>query len=55
MGLIIKKIKKVKFKDILRKIGVIGEEEMIIMKEREKNMVVRNGGKVDRKRGFVMN
>ncbi len=54
MGFIINQLQPVGFPDILRQIGVIEEDERIILPERTQHMAVRNGGPVDRTRGFVL-
>lgn len=54
MGFIINQLQPVQFPDLLRQIGVIGEEDLIILPDRAQHMVVRNGGPVDRTRGFVL-
>lgn len=54
MGLIINQLQPVSFPDLLRQIGVIDDSDLILLPERAQNMVVRNGGPVDRTRGFVL-
>ncbi|MCL7999406.1 YqgE/AlgH family protein [Brucella sp. 21LCYQ03] len=54
MGLIINQLQSVGFPDLLRQIGVIDDDDPIVLPQRAKNMVVRNGGPVDRMRGFVL-
>ncbi|OEI82234.1 YqgE/AlgH family protein [Brucella sp. BO3] len=54
MGFIINQLQPVQFPDLLRQIGVIGDEDLIILPDRAQHMVVRNGGPVDRTRGFVL-
>jgi len=54
MGLIINQLQPVGFPDLLRQIGVIDDDDLIVLPERAQNMVVRNGGPVDRTRGFVL-
>ncbi len=54
MGFIINQLQPVEFPDLLRQIGVIDEDELIILPDRAQHMMVRNGGPVDRTRGFVL-
>jgi putative transcriptional regulator len=54
MGFIINQLQPVEFPDLLRQIGVIEEDELIILPDRAQHMMVRNGGPVDRTRGFVL-
>lgn len=54
MGFIINQLQPVGFPDLLRQIGVIDEDDLIVLPERTRHMVVRNGGPVDRTRGFVL-
>ncbi|WP_113159862.1 YqgE/AlgH family protein [Brucella pseudogrignonensis] len=54
MGFIINQLQPVGFPDLLRQIGVIDDENLIVLPSRAQNMIVRNGGPVDRTRGFVL-
>ena len=54
MGFIINQLQPVGFPDLLRQIGVIEDDDLIMLPERAQNMVVRNGGPVDSTRGFVL-
>ena len=54
MGFIINQLQPIGFPDILRQIGVIDENELIVLPERTQHMMVRNGGPVDTTRGFVL-
>ncbi len=54
MGFIINQLQPVGFPDLLRQIGVIDDEDLIVLPSRAQNMIVRNGGPVDRTRGFVL-
>lgn len=54
MGFIINQLQPVGFPDLLRQIGIIDEDDLIVLPERTRHMVVRNGGPVDRTRGFVL-
>ncbi len=54
MGFIINQLQPVEFPDLLRQIGVVDEDELIVLPEKAQNMLVRNGGPVDRTRGFVL-
>ena len=54
MGLIINQAQQMAFPDLLVQIGVLKEEETIRLPRRTRDFVVRNGGPVDRSRGFVL-
>ncbi len=54
MGFIINQVQPVGFPDLLRQIGVIGDEDLIMLPARAQHMVIRDGGPVDRTRGFVL-
>ena len=54
MGLIINQAQQMHFPDLLVQIGVLREEETIRLPSRTRDFVVRNGGPVDRSRGFVL-
>lgn len=54
MGFIINQSQPVVFKDILLQLGVAREDEIIRLPEAARGMQVRNGGPVDRSRGFVI-
>lgn len=54
MGFIINQLQPVGFHELLQQIGVIDDDEMIVLPESARHMIVRNGGPVDRTRGFVL-
>lgn len=54
MGLIINQAQKMRFPDLIVQLGIIKEHEAIRLPDRARNFVVRNGGPVDRSRGFVL-
>ncbi len=54
MGLIINQPQPMLFPDILIQIGILEEAEAIRLPPATRDFVVRNGGPVDRSRGFVL-
>ena len=54
MGFIINQAQPVIFPDILLQLGVAREDEIIKLPEKTRDFLVRNGGPVDRSRGFVI-
>lgn len=54
MGLIINQAQQMQFPDLLVQLGIMKEQEAIRLPDDAKNFVVRNGGPVDRSRGFVL-
>lgn len=54
MGLIINQIQQMLFPDLLVQLGIMNEQEAIRLPPRARDFVVRNGGPVDRSRGFVV-
>jgi Uncharacterized ACR, COG1678 len=54
MGFIINQSQPVVFKDILLQLGVAREDEIIRLPEAARGIAVRNGGPVDKSRGFVI-
>lgn len=54
MGFVINQQQQLGFVDLLEKIGVLSEEESIIVPQYAQNIIVHNGGPVDRNRGFVL-
>lgn len=54
MGLIINQIQPLGFPDILIQLGLLDESEAIRLPPRARDFPVRNGGPVDRSRGFVL-
>jgi putative transcriptional regulator len=54
MGFVINQSQPVIFKDILLQLGVAREEEIIRLPEAARGFPVRNGGPVDKSRGFVI-
>jgi putative transcriptional regulator len=54
MGLIINQIQPLRFPDLLVQLGIMNEQEAIRLPAKTRDFVVRNGGPVDRSRGFVL-
>lgn len=54
MGLIINQAQQMRFPDLLVQLGIMDEQEAIRLPARARDFVVRNGGPVDRSRGFVL-
>jgi putative transcriptional regulator len=54
MGLIINQAQQMLFPDLLVQLGILEEQEAIRLPAAARDMVIRNGGPVDRSRGFVL-
>src|SRR5690606_19914103 len=54
MGLIINQSQQLMFPDLLVQLGILDENEAIRLPPPARDFVVRNGGPVDRSRGFVL-
>ncbi|MEP9397095.1 YqgE/AlgH family protein [Mesorhizobium sp. KR2-14] len=54
MGLIINQSQELLFPDLLVQLGILDEQEAIRLPSPARDIVVRNGGPVDRSRGFVL-
>lgn len=54
MGLIINQSQQLMFPDLLVQLGILDESEAIRLPPPARDFVVRNGGPVDRSRGFVL-
>jgi len=54
MGLIINQAQQMLFPDLLVQLGILEEQEAIRLPASARDMVIRNGGPVDRSRGFVL-
>jgi len=54
MGLIINQAQQMLFPDLLVQLGILKEQEAIRLPQEARDFVVRNGGPVDRSRGFVL-
>jgi putative transcriptional regulator len=54
MGLIINQPQALQFPDLLVQLGIMKEEEVIRLPLSAREIVIRNGGPVDRSRGFVL-
>jgi putative transcriptional regulator len=54
MGLIINQAQPLRFPDLLVQLGILNEQEAIRLPQPTRDFVVRNGGPVDRSRGFVL-
>ncbi|MCR4266756.1 YqgE/AlgH family protein [Nitratireductor sp. ZSWI3] len=54
MGLIINQPQQMAFPDILVQLGILDQQEAIRLPREARELPVRNGGPVDRSRGFVL-
>lgn len=54
MGLVINQAQQMDFPGLLVQLGILDEKEAIRLPEAARAVVVRNGGPVDRSRGFVL-
>jgi putative transcriptional regulator len=54
MGLIINQAQPMLFPDLLVQLGILEEQEAIRLPAETRDFVIRNGGPVDRSRGFVL-
>jgi putative transcriptional regulator len=54
MGLIINQAQQMLFPDLLVQLGILDEQEAIRLPPPARDFVIRNGGPVDRSRGFVL-
>lgn len=54
MGLIINQVQQMLFPDLLVQLGVLEESQAIRLPARARDLVIRQGGPVDRSRGFVL-
>jgi len=54
MGLIINQAQQMQFPDLLVQLGIMDEQEVIRLPPAARDFVIRNGGPVDRSRGFVL-
>ncbi len=54
MGLIINQAQQMRFPDLIVQLGIMKEHEVIRLPATARDFVVRNGGPVDRSRGFVL-
>jgi len=54
MGLIVNQPQQLLFPDLLVQLDVLEEEEAIRLPEPARSIIIRNGGPVDRSRGFVL-
>jgi len=54
MGLIINQTQQMMFPDLLVQLGIMSEQEVIRLPAQARDFIVRNGGPVDRSRGFVL-
>lgn len=54
MGLIINRPQQLAFPDILVQLGILDQQEAIRLPREARDLPVRNGGPVDRSRGFVL-
>lgn len=54
MGFIINQVQPLGFSDILVQLGILTEEDAIDLAPETRDIIVRNGGPVDKSRGFVL-
>lgn len=54
MGLIVNQTQQMLFPDLLVQLGILDEQEAIRLPPPARDFIVRNGGPVDRSRGFVL-
>lgn len=54
MGIIINQVQPLRFPDLLVQLGILDEQEAIRLPPTTRDFMVRNGGPVDRSRGFVL-
>ncbi len=54
MGIVINRVQPLRFPDLLVQLGVVDEKQAIRLPPPARDLVVRNGGPVDRSRGFVL-
>lgn len=54
MGIIINQVQPLRFPDLLVQLGVVDERQAIRLPANARDLPVRNGGPVDRSRGFVL-
>ena len=54
MGLMINQAQQMRFPDLLVQLGILNEQQAIRLPSKTRDFVVRNGGPVDRSRGFVL-
>jgi putative transcriptional regulator len=54
MGFIINQVQPLGFTDILVQLGIVSEQDSIDLSPATRDIIVRNGGPVDRSRGFVL-
>ncbi|MCO5063214.1 MAG: YqgE/AlgH family protein [Rhizobiaceae bacterium] len=54
MGLIVNQVQQMMFPDLLVQLGLLKDEDAIRLPPAARDFVIRNGGPVDRSRGFVL-
>jgi putative transcriptional regulator len=54
MGIIINQVQPLRFPDLLVQLGIVDEEQAIRLPQTARDFLIRNGGPVDRSRGFVL-
>jgi putative transcriptional regulator len=54
MGIVINQVQPLRFPDLLVQLGVVSEKQAIRLPATARDLPVRNGGPVDRSRGFVL-
>jgi putative transcriptional regulator len=54
MGIVINQAQQMRFPDLLVQLGIVDEKSAIRLPQQTRDFMVRNGGPVDRSRGFVL-
>ena len=54
MGIVINRVQPLRFPDLLVQLGVVDEKQAIRLPQPARDLLVRNGGPVDRSRGYVL-
>lgn len=54
MGIIINQVQELQFPDLMVQLGILDEKQAIRLPSPARDLIIRNGGPVDRSRGFVL-
>ncbi len=54
MGIIINQVQELQFPDLMVQLGILDEKQAIRLPSPARDIIIRNGGPVDRSRGFVL-
>lgn len=54
MGIIINQVQELQFSDLMVQLGILDEKQAIRLPSPARDIIIRNGGPVDRSRGFVL-